>query len=334
MQRIVFCCLGVFFLQCHTPTPWVKNQKIGNAFGTTYSIIYLSDSPIDYQREIDSVVNAVNRSMSTYLPDSDISKINQGDSTLIVDKMFRDVFAISTKVNKVSNGYFDPTVGVLANAWGFGPGEQQELDSIKVDSLLRYVGWQKVSLDAQGRVKKKHAAIRFDFNAVAKGYAIDRLGAMLDQKGIVHYLVEVGGEILAKGQNKVKNKQWTVGVDNPNDVLVRGAAAVLNLENAALASSGNYRKFRYDSETGEKYVHTIDPLTGYTKNAKVLAATVIAENCATADAYATAIMAMDLEMSKEVLGNDNNLDAFIIYLDKDDVMETFMTAGFQERLVE
>ncbi|MEX0359436.1 MAG: FAD:protein FMN transferase, partial [Allomuricauda sp.] len=167
----------------------MKNQATGGALGTSYSILYISDGELDYQKEIDSVFQVLNQSMSTYIPSSDISRINEGDSTIIVDEMFQDVFKTSSAVHKASNGYFDPTVGVLANAWGFGPGEQMDLDSLRVDSLLAYVGWEKVRLNKDGTISKMHPSVRFDFNAVAKGYAIDRLGALLDAKGIENYLV-------------------------------------------------------------------------------------------------------------------------------------------------
>ena len=214
MKKIVFVFAAVFFLGCATK-PLIKNQNVGNALGTTYAITYIADEELDFQKEIDSVFQVLNQSLSTYLPASDISKINLGDSTIIVDHMFKEVFETSTQVYNTSNGYFDPTVGVLANAWGFGPGKQLELDSLKVDSLLNYVGWDKVRLNSDGTISKTHPAIRFDFNAVAKGYAIDRLGAMLNAKGIENYLVEVGGEVLTKGVNAISVKQWTVGIDDP-----------------------------------------------------------------------------------------------------------------------
>ncbi len=310
-------------------TTWIKNQTRGNALGTTYSIIYISDESLDFQREIDSVFQVVNQSLSTYIPTSDISKINNGDSTITVDHMFQEVFGVSSKVHKASEGYFDPTIGVLANAWGFGPGEQMQLDSLRVDSLLKYVGWDKVEITGNGTIKKEHPGIRFDFNAVAKGYAIDRLGALLDQKGIENYLVEVGGEVLTKGINTVSEKLWTVGIDDPQVEIGRQLKLIVSLEDKAMASSGNYRKFRIDSITGEKYVHTIDPKTGYTKNSHVLATSVVAPNCAEADAFATAFMAMDLNDSKEVLNEQNQLEAYIIYLDDDGNTQEFMTEGFE-----
>ena len=322
--------VGMLFLVGCGSQPSVKNQTTGAALGTTYSIIYIADQELDYQREIDSTFQALNQSMSTYIPTSDISRINEGDSTITIDHMFKDVFKTSSTVHRASNGYFDPTVGVLANAWGFGPGEQLDLDSLRVDSLLMYVGWDKVRLNENGTISKTHPAIRFDFNAVAKGYAIDRLGALLDSKGIQNYLVEVGGEVLTKGTNVISGKQWSVGIDDPQVVVGRQLKLIVSLENRAMASSGNYRKFRVDPETGEKYVHTINPKTGYTKNSSVLATSVVAATCAEADAYATAFMAMDLKDTQELLEHQDSLEAYIIYLDGNGETQEFMTPGFGE----
>ncbi len=328
MKNRFFAIACLILVGCGKHT-LVKNQSVGNALGTTYSIIYIADKELNYQAEIDSVFQVVNQSMSTYIPTSDISKINLGDSTIAVDDMFREVFKISTEVHKASEGYFDPTIGVLANAWGFGPGEKMELDSLRVDSLLQYVGWDKVRMNEDGTIKKTDSSIRFDFNAVAKGYAIDRLGALLNAKGIENYLVEVGGEVLTKGKNLISNKRWTVGIDDPQAESGRQLKRIVSLENLAMASSGNYRKFWVDPETGEKYVHTIDPKTGFTKNSRVLATSVVAKTCAEADAYATAFMAMDLEDSKTLLETRSLLDAYIIFLDEDGQTREYMTSGFK-----
>lgn len=330
MKHFVFVLIVVLLGGCSLEQGTVKNQTIGNALGTTYSIIYLADKEIDYQQEIDSVFAVVNQSMSTYWPDSDITKINQGDSTLVVDAMFKEVFELSRGVYEKSNGYFDPTVGTLVNAWGFGPGQQIAMDSTTVDSLLQYVGFDKVQLTNKGTISKANPAVFFDFNAVAKGYAIDRLGALLDEKGIKNYLVEVGGEVITKGENTITHKQWTVGIDDPQVEFGRQLKKIISLKDLALASSGNYRKFRIDSITGEKYVHTINPKTGFTRNSSVLAASVVAKNCATADAYATAFMAMDLEASKKILGDQKDLEAYIIYLNEVGETEEYMTEGFKE----
>ena len=184
-------------------------------------------------------------------------------------------------------------------------------------------------------IGKTHPNIRFDFNAIAKGYAIDRLAQMLDDSfGVDNYLVEVGGEMVAKGINVITEKPWTIGIDDPTNLESRGSAALIHLKDGALASSGNYRKFRVDEATGEKYVHTINAKTGFTKNSSILSATVVANNCMEADAYATAFMAMDLEDTQNLLKQINDLETFIIYLDEQGNTQRFMTPGFEKLLVQ
>ncbi len=331
-RHISTAIIAFLLVACQPEKEWLRNVTGGPALGTSFSIIYLTYEPLDLQSEIDSVFRVVNNSMSTYIPGSDISKINQGDSTVHVDQMFREVFELSKDVYEESNGYFDPTVGVLVDAWGFGPGQQIEMDSSRVDSLLEYVGFDKVKITGDSRIKKLDARIRFDFNAVAKGYAIDRLGKLLDDRDLDHYLIEVGGELLARGENRQKKKRWVVGIDDPQATDERRLMRTIYLEDRAMASSGNYRKFRIDSITGEKFVHTIDPKTGFTKNSKVLSATVLADNCARADAFATAFMAMDLVASKAILEEEDELDAYIIYLDNGGEIREFMTDGFSDLL--
>jgi len=336
MKKIVVLSIYILLFGCDSNERWVKNQAVGEALGTTYGVTFIAKEKIDAQQKIDSVFRVINASLSTYIPDSDISKINGGDSTIVVDKSFRDVYLQSQRVYVETKGYFDPTVGVLVNAWGFGPEKPiNQLDSIQVDSLMQYVGWSKVQLKSDFTIAKTDPNIRFDFNAIAKGYAIDRLAKMLDDSfGVDNYLVEVGGEMVAKGINVITEKPWTIGIDDPTNLESRGSAALIHLKDGALASSGNYRKFRVDEAAGEKYVHTINAKTGFTKNSSILSATVVANNCMEADAYATAFMAMDLEDTQNLLKQINDLETFIIYLDEQGNTQRFMTPGFEKLLVQ
>lgn len=330
MKKYCFLLIFVLLLGCFDSKPIIiQNQNIGPALGTSYSLIYLADKELNFQKEIDSVFATVNQSMSTYMPGSDISKINDGDTTIVVDHMFREVFELSKEIYNSTEGYFDPTVGVLVNAWGFGPGEHIKMDSALVDSLMNYVGFDKVQLTNENKIQKSDKSIRFDFNAIAKGYAIDRLAVLMDRKGIANYLLEVGGEVVAKGQNQIKKKDWATGIEDPQNESGRSLKKAIQLQNRALASSGNYRKFRIDSLTGEKYVHTVNPKTGFTKNSKTLGANVLALTCAEADAYATAFMAMDLNQVILFLEAQKELDAYIIYLDDKGETKEFMTTGFK-----
>ena len=322
--------LGLLALEaCGPATPLQRQQYQGGALGTSYSIILYTEAPQDFTGQIDSVFAVMNHSMSTYLPDSDISRINRGDSTVAVDAMFREVFQTSREIWQASGGHFDPTVGILVDAWGFGPGPALEMDSLKVDSLLAYVGFDKVSLGPDNRIQKAYPQIRLDFNAIAKGYSIDRLAVLFDEAGISHYLIEVGGEVRARGGNPEKNQPWRIGIDDPQVTDGRSIKRVIDLEDRSMASSGNYRKFRVDPETGAKYVHTIDPLTGFTRSSNILAASVLAPTCMVADGYATTFMAMDLDASQKLLSEHDELEGYIIYVDSDGTVREFMTPGFE-----
>ncbi|WP_339841731.1 FAD:protein FMN transferase [uncultured Maribacter sp.] len=325
--------LGLLYSCNQNDAEVYRNENRGAALGTSYNIISITTEETDFQKDIDSVFTSINHSLSTYIPESDISRINQGDSTIAVDKMFEEVFELSKVINSDTDGFFDPTVGTLVNAWGFGPERQITLDSLKVDSLLNYVGLDKVTINSKKQVIKTNKNIYLDFNAIAKGYAIDRIAAMLNAKGVKNYLIEVGGELIAKGKNSISNKAWVVGIDDPQMVVNRKTKILINLNDRALASSGNYRKFRIDEATGKKYVHTVNPKTGFTQLSNTLAVTILADNCATADAYATAFMAMDLAKAFKLINENKRLEAYIIYLDENGDAQEYLTKGFKEVVV-
>lgn len=306
----------------------------GDAFGTSYNVQLYSNNNIDYQKGLDSVIAAVNHSVSTYIPSSDISKVNKGDSTLVVDSIFKEVFNISAEVNKKTNGYFDPTIGVLRNAYGFGDVKPlKEIDEKRLDSLMRFVGFHRVKLNENGTISKEHPQIYFDFNAVAKGFGVDCLGRYLESVGVKDYLIELGGEILAKGQNLSKNQDWVVGIETiTSELNDRSFAATVRLKNVGMASSGNYRKFRVDSASGKKYVHTINPLTGSAEQSDVTSATVIAPSCGEADAYATSFMALGFQKSRELLETLNNVEAYLTYTDSLNKDQILVTEGFKRAM--
>ena len=333
MRKLFLIPVLLLFVFCEKKEP----QPIflqDDAFGTTYNIQFYSERDIDFKKGLDSVIDAVNHSVSTYIPDSDISKVNQGDSTLVVDSIFQEVFEISEEVNKKTNGYFDPTIGVLRNAYGFGDVKPlKEIDSITLDSLMEYVGFHKVNINPDGTVSKEYPQIYFDFNAVAKGYGIDCLGRYLESKGVNDYLIELGGEILTKGENLEKKQKWVVGIEAVDSELEdRSYETTVTLKNEGMASSGNYRKFRIDSLTGKKYVHTLNPLTGSAEMSDVTSSTVIAPTCAVADAYATAFMALGMEKSRQVLKSLPNVEAYLTFNDSLNNHQVFMTEGFKRRL--
>lgn len=309
-------------------------KQSGSALGTTYSILYFSPSKLaGVEKSLDSIFKVVNTSMSTYLPNSDISRINKGDTTVVVDNMFREVLTLSKEINTVTGGYFDPTVGKLVNAWGFGPKKLKlKMTDKVVDSLKQYTGLHKIILTQSGKIQKQNPNISLDFNAIAKGYCVDRIATYFDNKNIDDYLIELGGELVAKGKHLEKNTSWTVGIDDPNQKETRTLISSLSLNNKGMATSGNYRKFRIDSLTGKKYVHTINPLTGYTKASNVLSVSVLAENCATADAFATAFMAMPIEETKKIVSSRPDIDIYMLFVSSKDSLSTYISKGFERVL--
>ena len=306
----------------------------GEALGTTYQILYFHPEELNIRTSVDSVFEVINKSMSTYREDSDISRINKGDTTITVDQNFKEVFLYSEKIYLESDGYFDPTVGNLVNSYGFGP--DSKLDSLtdfERDSLFQYVGYNKLRLSSENRIAKELPGIYLDFNAIAKGYAVDVIARMLDQKYIQNYLIEVGGELVGKGENLAKNQPWVVAIDDPHQAEgERTFQTTLFLKNKAMATSGNYRKFKVDSTTGQRFVHTINPLTGRSEKSNLLSVSVFAENCALADGYATAFMAMGYEKSREMLEELENVDVFFIYGEQDEEVKVFASEGFKEAL--
>ncbi len=335
LEKLIFIAVVFLFISCGNEIPKTIVLE-GNAFGTTYTIQYFSGKDFNAEKGIDSVIHRVNRSVSTYMPNSDISKINNGDSTLVVDVIFKEVYRISEVVFTNSKGFFDPTIGVLRNAYGFGDEKPlAQMDSKTLDSLREFVGFRKVKITAEGTVKKKHPQIYFDFNAVAKGYGIDRIGVYLESEGVTDYIIELGGEILARGANLTSDNSWIAGIEAVDSNLEdRSYTATVELKNKGMASSGNYRKFRIDEFTGKKYVHTIDPLTGKAEQGDITSATVIAPTCALADAYATAFMAMGFEKSKQLLAELPQIEAYLTHTDDNNESRVFVTPGFKEFLVD
>jgi thiamine biosynthesis lipoprotein len=326
---ILFVFFIRFTLSCRQNKPVSPLYFEGNALGTTYhiTVIPVKKSQKINRKDIDSVITAVNNSLSTYQANSLISKINRG-KTLKPDKQFTDVFYTAQKIYRETGGLYDPTIGILVNAWGFGPGKKIdgiEKDSTIVDSLKKFVGYDYLQIDEYGFLKKKYPQIYIDFNSIAKGYAIDRVGKMLQQKAYDNFLVEIGGEVLAKGKNTLKNRDWLVAIDNPDRKNGRKFISKIALNNQAMATSGNYRKYYIDKKTGKKYVHTIDPITGYPAIRHLLSASVIAPKCTLADGYATACMVMGFEASKTFLNKHPELQAFLVYSDEKGNIRTYKT---------
>ncbi len=329
MKKILYILPLLFLFSCTEKTDIKPYYFSGEALGTTYHItaIPTNDITILTSKDIDSVIVAIDNSLSTYQNNSLISRLNKGE-VLQVDQQFTDVYKAAKKIYIETGGMYDPTIGILVNAWGFGPTKKMEgIEKNKkiVDSLKRYVGYDMIGIDEQGFFKKKYPQIYVDYNSIAKGYAIDRVGKMLINKGFNNYLVEIGGEVLAKGMNTFKNRDWLVAIDNPNREDSDKFISRLKLRNQAMATSGNYRKFYIDKETGKKYVHTLNPKSGFPIQSNLLSASVVAENCTLADGYATAFMVLGFEKTKTFLKKHPELKAFLVYSDTQGKIQTYKT---------
>lgn len=295
------------------PPQWSQGQLVvlaGEAMGSTYNIRYLDSAGRNYKQAIDSLLDLFNLSVSTYLPDSDISLLNQGDSVRFRYPFFYPILKRSFEIHELTNGAFDPTVGPLVIGWGFGPKKGLPAKLPNVDSLRKLVDFPSLKFDEQG-VRKTRPGISLDFNAVAPGYGVDVLATFLRDHGIAHYLIEIGGEVACRGRND-KGQVWSIGINNPTYEEKGGEymQAALTVNDKGLATSGNYRRF-YEKD-GKRYAHTIDPRTGYPVEHNLLSATVLAVDCMTADALATAFMVMGKEKAV-AFSQQHQVEVFLIY---------------------
>lgn len=309
-----------------------KVRFTGQAQGTYYAVTYFDRQGRNFQPQIDSILHQFDLSVSMWVPESIISRINNNDSTAVPDEWFRDIFLQAVRVSEATAGAFDFTVGPLVNAWGFGFRQKVRLDSARVDSLRNLVDYRKVKI-SDGRVVKEDPGIQFDFNAIAQGYAVDLLGKYLESQGIRDYLVDIGGEVLGRGA-KPGREPWTVGIENPaaDSLAGRTLNARVTLADQALSTSGNYRK--YYEENGVRYSHTIDPATGYPVRHSLLSVSVLAGDCATADGFATAFMVFGMEKSLDFLKDRPELQAYFIYSDEAGNYRVKYTEGFEKILIE
>lgn len=335
MKATVYTFLVLLtFSACQSPDERLLVKYQGNAQGTTYHVsILVEKEDTSIATAITQLLDSIDNSLSTYKENSLISRLNRNDSTAILDSMFIRVFNRSLEVSAETSGAFDATVAPLVSYWGFGP-KRSELkpDTSTIDSLLELVGYQKMKLTENGQLQKELSGMKLDFNAIAQGYSVDLLVELLQSKGVKNMVVEIGGEVRGVGLNS-SGKPWTVGIDKPmegdeTENRKDGFQAVVQLKNRALATSGNYRKF-YEKD-GKKISHTLDPKTGYPVRHTLLSASVIANDCMTADAYATAFMVMGVEDARAFLASHAELDAYLVYSGENGEYLTFATDGIKE----
>lgn len=305
---LLFLIVGSIIIIRHQhSTPYQKDS--GFIFGTVYNITYQCDN--DLKKEIEAELQKVDNSLSPFNKKSIITQVNNNQPVKLNEK-FIEVFDLAEYVSKETNGAFDITVAPLVNAWGFGFKHGINPDKHVIDSLRTLVGYQKVSR-VGNVVKKQDKRIMLDCSGIAKGYGSDVVARYLRKKGINNFMIEIGGEIVTSGINE-KRTPWRIGVTKPTDDslnLNQELQTVLNVTDKAMATSGNYRNFYYKG--GKKYAHTIDPKTGYPVQHNILSSTVLAKNCATADAYATAFMVTGLDEAKKILKKHPELMVYFIY---------------------
>ena len=284
----------------------------GSIFGTVYHITYQHES--DIQEDLVAKMEEVDSALSMFNEKSIISRINRNENNE-PNEMFINVFRMAQQISDDTYGAFDITVAPLVNAWGFGFKHSEMPSRHTVDSLRTIVGYKKIRYDGH-RVTKHDSRITLDCSAIAKGYAVDVVAQLLDNKGITNYMVEIGGEIATRGISE-KRLPWKIGVTKPTDDPMQEGGelqTVINVTDKCMATSGNYRNFYY--KNGKRYAHTIDPKTGYPVQHNILSATVLCDKCARADAYATAFMVMGLDSAQKVLERNPDLMAYLIYDDK------------------
>ncbi len=294
--------------------------------GTTYRIVYSPDISHSPAAVVEDLLHKIDSLMSVYNPSSLISAINRNEN-VVPDTLFIEVFKCSKEIFELSGGAFDITGAPLFEIWGFGLKRRDSVTTQMIDSILNFVGMDKVELSG-GKLIKKDQRVTFNMNAIAQGFTSDFIAREFDNLGVKNYLVEVGGEIFCKGVNS-KGKPWRVGIDKPvegNIIPGEELQEVLEISGKGLATSGNYRKF-YE-ENGVKYSHTIDPRTGYPVRHSLLSATVVAKDAMTADAIATFFMVAGLEESKRFLNSNPDIDAYLVY-SKGDAFGVYKTAGIK-----
>jgi len=308
----------------------------GKTMGTYYRIT-LDDKKIK-QNTIDSILIAINASVSTYISNSEISKFNKSAEGIILGKgYFKDNLEIAREFFNFSQGYYDPTVMPLVNYWGFGYSGKKKVESIdstKVNEIQQYIGLQNIEVSLSGDsmiLSKKHPQVELDFSSVAKGYAVDEIASCLEQAGIRNYLVDIGGEMKLKGKNP-RGKIWSIGINTPLEGAgLNQADTYLGVSDVGLATSGNYRNF-YEKD-GTKISHTINPITGFPERSSLLSVTIISETCASADAWATTAMVLGFEKTQVLLEEFPDVSACMIINDGGELAVRYLN-NFEEYLLE
>ena len=323
---LVILIIGTVLILQKQP-PFRTNE--GMVFGTVYRITYQHQD--DLHNDIKTALQEVDNSLSPYNPSSIITRINRNEDTTL-NEHFTHVFNLAQEVSAQTEGAFDISVAPLVNAWGFGFKHSIEIDQATIDSLRQFVGYQKMQLE-NGKIVKRDPRLMLDCSSIAKGYGVDRVAKTLEKKGVKNYMVDIGGEVVLKGKNS-RMKTWRIGINKPVEdslSINQELQTILEISDIGMATSGNYRKFYY--KDGKKYAHTIDPRLGYPVQHNILSATVLAKDCTTADAYATAFMVMGLEKAKAFCEEHPELEAYFICSGEGENFEIYYTPGMKKHIV-
>ncbi len=326
---VALLLLATIWILARRNAPVSYRNASGIIFGTIYSVTY--QHPEDLKNEIEAALHHFDGSLSPFNDTAVITRINRNEDVQ-PDSLFTHVFQRSLEISQQTSGAFDITVASLVNAWGFGFEQGRFPDQAMIDSLLELTGYEKISLSEEGKVVKQDPRILLNCSAIAKGYAVDVVAALLTQLGVRNFMVDIGGEVVTRGINP-SNDPWRIGLNKPvDDSLSRNQdlQLILHFTDAALATSGNYRNFYYHD--GKKYAHTIDPRSGYPIQQDILSSTVLAPDCLTADAYATAFMVMGLEASQQFVESQPDVEACFIYTDAQGEIQTYFSPGMEKYL--
>lgn len=334
MKRTFFgiIFLAILMVSGCKPVKSEYRKVTGFAQGSDYHITYEDRKGKDYSEEITALLKKFDKSLSIYDSTSIVSRINRNEPDVVVDDWVETVFRKSVEINRISGGAFDITVGPIVQAWGFSTKPVAKHDSAYIDSLLQYVGMDKVNLQNH-HVIKTMPGVQLDVNGLAQGYSVDLVCDFFESEGVKNYLVEIGGEVRAKGVNATGNL-WKIGIDRPVDGNMQPGddlEAIVEIKNLSISTSGNYRKFYV--ENGVKYAHTINPKTGRPARNTLLSATVVANDCITADALATSFMVHGVDESKEMLKTLPGIEALFIYSGLNGEYKTYCTEGFKKMII-
>ena len=327
---LIIAALGVYFLS-KKEVKYIHNE--GEAQGTTYSITYLQPNGIDLQNKIEARLHEFDMSLSSYIPNSIISRINRNDPTVRTDVLFETMFNEAQKVSKRTSGALDITVGPLVKAWGFAFGNKDHSKLPNVSDFLPYIGYEKVRLKDH-KVIKDDPRILIDANSIAQGYSSDIIAKLLQDNKCQNYMVEIGGEIVCKGLND-KGQKWRIGIDKAIDDSTSTTdelQTIISITDCAVTTAGGYRKFYI--KDGKKYSHIINPHTGRPIDNNMLSVTVVAPTGIMADAYDTPFMVLGVDSCLKICKRTPGLECYLIYSDNKGKNKIIYTKGFKKYLTQ